>query len=48
MDFYLLHALNRGFWTLVNMYGIFEFLKSTIEDGRIKHIGFSFHDNLAI
>jgi predicted aldo/keto reductase-like oxidoreductase len=46
IDFYLLHALNRDFWSLVKKYDVFDFLNSAIKDGRIKYTGFSFHDNL--
>lgn len=46
IDFYLLHALNRDFWDLVKKHGIFNFLSSALSDGRIRHTGFSFHDNI--
>lgn len=45
IDFYLAHALNSDFWDLVKKHGIFDFLDSVLEDGRIKYTGFSFHDS---
>lgn len=48
IDFYLVHALNQGMWdNLVNL-GIFGFLDEALKDGRIKHAGFSFHDELPL
>lgn len=46
IDFYLLHALNREFWNLVKKHEAFDFLSYALKDGRIKHTGFSFHDNI--
>lgn len=46
IDFYLLHALNKDFWSLVKKHGVSDFLNSATKDGRIKYTGFSFHDNL--
>ena len=46
IDFYLMHGLHRNFWeNLINL-DVFEFLDSAVEDGRIGHVGFSFHDEL--
>ena len=44
IDFYLLHSLNHGTWENLKRLGVDEFLDSAIEDGRIKHAGFSYHD----
>lgn len=46
IDFYLVHALNVDFWANLTSLGIFEFLDSIKADGRVKHVGFSFHDKL--
>lgn len=45
VDFYLLHSMGReGFDRMVNL-GILEFLDHLKEEGKIKYIGFSFHDS---
>ena len=46
IDFYLLHGLHRNFWENLMNLDVFEFLDSAVEDGRIGHVGFSFHDEL--
>ncbi|MBD5586959.1 aldo/keto reductase [Clostridium botulinum] len=48
IDFYLLHALNKGDWENLKKHNVFEFLDKAIEDGRIKYAGFSFHDELSL
>jgi len=48
IDFYLVHSLNAGTWKTVKELGIGEFLDSAIKDGRIRHAGFSFHDELPL
>ena len=48
IDFYLVHALNKGSWENLKKLGIDEFLDSAIKDGRIRYAGFSFHDKLEV
>ena len=46
IDFYLLHALNRRTWEeKVIPFHVLEKLKKAKEDGLVRHIGFSFHDD---
>ncbi|MBU0929310.1 MAG: aldo/keto reductase [Spirochaetes bacterium] len=44
VDFYLVHALNRARWKNALQTGGLEFLAKAKADGRIGHVGFSFHD----
>ncbi len=44
-DFYLLHAINGQRWDFVQESGILDFLLEQQKLGRIRHLGFSFHDN---
>ncbi len=44
IDFYLLHALNERSWPKVRDLGVLRWAKGAITDGRIGHLGFSFHD----
>ncbi len=45
IDFYLLHALKRSKWPHLRDQGIMEYVERARDEGRIRHIGFSFHDN---
>ena len=45
IDFYLVHALNKGLWKNLKALGVGEFLDAALADGRIGHAGFSFHDD---
>ena len=45
IDFYLLHSLNGGSWKRCKKVGAVESMIKAKEDGRVKHIGFSFHDS---
>ncbi len=44
-DFYLLHAYSRGKMENIRKSNAIDFVKKMKEEGKIKHIGFSFHDN---
>lgn len=48
IDFYLVHTVNKLFWPNLVRSGLFEFLDSALADGRIRHAGFSFHDELGL
>ena len=48
IDFYLLHALNKTFWPNLRDLGVFEWAEKAVADGRIGHLGFSFHDDLPL
>lgn len=48
IDFYLLHALDRGRWPLLLSLDIEEWIEKAKGDGRIQNIGFSFHDEYAV
>ena len=46
IDFYLFHALNKRRWTeLVLKHNLLKKAQSAVNDGRIRYIGFSFHDS---
>ena len=48
VDFYLLHALNAERWQLVKDLNILAFLEEMVAAGKIRHLGFSFHDELPV
>ncbi len=48
IDFYLLHGLRRKRWDLVKPMDITGWLEGAKADGRIRHIGFSFHDTFDV
>lgn len=49
VDFYLLHAVNNESWeTKVLKFGILKKIEKKIKEGKIKHFGFSFHDDLEV
>ena len=43
-DYYLIHALDASRWETAKKYNIYETLAKLKEQGKIKNIGFSFHD----
>jgi predicted aldo/keto reductase-like oxidoreductase len=48
IDFYLVHNINQNFWNTLKNGGIFDFLDQIKKDGRARHVGFSFHDELPL
>lgn len=48
IDMYLVHNITVGIWKLVSKFNVLEFLEKKKEEGKIKHIGFSFHDDLSL
>lgn len=48
LDYYLLHAVNKNGYKEAVEKGAIEFMKKLKEDGRVKHIGFSFHDSAEV
>lgn len=44
-DFYLLHALNKGSWENAKRLKVWEYLRERQKEGKIKKLGFSFHDS---
>lgn len=47
-DFYLLHCINQKNWETVQKFGLIDFLVEQQKLGRIRHLGFSFHDSYAL
>jgi uncharacterized protein len=47
VDFYLLHGLNKQFWPNLRDLGVLAWAERMIAQGRIRHLGFSFHDDLS-
>jgi predicted aldo/keto reductase-like oxidoreductase len=45
-DFYLLHALSKERYVLARDLGVFDILEQYKKEGKIKHLGFSFHSTL--
>lgn len=45
IDYYWLHALGRDSYQYALQVGAFDYLRELKAEGKIKHMGFSFHDN---
>jgi len=45
VDFYLLHGLNKDRWPKIRDLGVFDWAEKVKEEGKIMHLGFSFHDD---
>jgi predicted aldo/keto reductase-like oxidoreductase len=48
IDFYLLHALWQDRWSHIQKMNVFAWADKARADGRIGHLGFSFHDSLPL
>ncbi len=48
VDFYLLHALNKNRWELIKELHIIEYCEKLRAEGKIKYLGFSFHDSYEV
>ena len=48
LDTYLFHGLNSGGFDKLKRLGLMEKMVQARDDGRIRHIGFSFHDTLPV
>ncbi len=48
IDCYLFHALDKKSWTKIESLGVLDWAEKARVDGRIKHLGFSFHDELSV
>lgn len=45
VDFYLMHALNKDRWELIKRLDILGYCEKLRAEGKIRYIGFSFHDD---
>lgn len=48
IDYYLLHALDAGRWEKLVKEGIIEWAEAKKASGKIRHLGFSFHDTYPV
>ncbi len=48
IDFYLIHALNKERFETVKKFGLYEYLLEQKQKGRIRNLGFSFHDHWTV
>lgn len=47
-DYYLLHTLGRDLYGKTKEYGGFDFVRKLKAEGKIRHMGFSFHDTAEV
>ncbi len=48
IDFYLFHGLRKPRWETVQEFDLLTWAEGPLNDGRIRHLGFSFHDNTEV
>ena len=48
IDFYLFHGLRKERWDAVRKLNILEEAEAAVADGRVRHLGFSFHDEFEV
>lgn len=48
IDFYLLHGLNDSHWPNLKEMGVMEWAEKAKQEGKIAHLGFSFHDHVDV
>lgn len=48
IDFYLLHSLHKKSWDKIVKLGVFDFIEEAKKKGKIKYMGFSFHDEFSL
>lgn len=48
VDFYLLHGLNKECWAKLSELDVLSWAEGAIADGRVAHLGFSFHDDFQV
>ncbi|MDA3834412.1 MAG: aldo/keto reductase, partial [Spirochaetales bacterium] len=46
IDYYLIHGLDKDRWPKLKKLDLFGFMDKAVADGRVRYIGFSFHDDL--
>lgn len=48
IDFYLLHGLGKERWAKMQKLNVFDWLEKATKEGKIGHLGFSFHDEYEV
>ncbi len=48
IDFYLMHSLNKANWEKIKKFKFEDFVERAKAAGKIKHIGFSYHDDKSL